>query len=184
MGLYRWVNQRHHDRLRLKLGNSLGKIASGEQKTIRLGSVEEMEARWAAEAARRDAQPRLVKEARRVRVWLFGVDGLLSTRLRLRYIVNHAVWYHQRATRGWADCDTWDIDGYLTRVLPPMLTYLADHGCSYPSFPPFETPEKWSEHLLGLATRIEGWDRFDDDKDDMARAAFAEYASRFGWYWD
>jgi hypothetical protein len=184
MGLYRWINQRHGDKFVAGLENSLGKIASGEQKTQRLGTVEEMEARWEAEHLRFEAQPRLVKTARRMRIWLFGWEGLLSVKLRPRYLINHAVWYHQRATRGWADCDTWSIDGYLTRILPPMLTYLADHGHSYPSLPPFETPEEWSEHLRGLATRIGGWDRWDVDKDDEARAAMAEYASRFGWYWD
>lgn len=184
MGLYRWVNQRHHDRFTAKLGKTLDKIASGDQKTVRLGSVEEMKARWEAEHARFEALPWPVKAASRLRTRLFGFEGLLSVKLRPRYIINHVVWYHQRATRGWADCDTWSIDGYLTRILPPMLTYLADHGCSYPGFPPFDTPEKWSEHLRDLATRIDGWDRWDDDKDDAARTAMAEYATRFGWYWD
>jgi hypothetical protein len=184
MGLYRLLNQRHYNRFLAKMEKTIDKVTSGEQQTIRLGSVEEMEARWEAERVRFDALPRPVKAVIRLRGWLFGFNGLMSVKLRPRYLINHAVWYHQRATRGWADCDTWNIDGYITRILPPMLTHLADHGCSYPSCPPFETPQKWSEYLRDLATRIDGWDRWDDDKNDMARAALAEYVSRFGWHWD
>lgn len=33
-------------------------------------------------------------------------------------------WYWQRATRGWADCDTWGMSTYLCEVVIPMLQRL------------------------------------------------------------
>lgn len=33
----------------------------------------------------------------------------------------------QRAQRGWADCDTWRLDNYLSSWLPDALRYLKEH---------------------------------------------------------
>ena len=33
-------------------------------------------------------------------------------------------WYYQRATRGWADCDAWSINGYLNDLLPDIIRSL------------------------------------------------------------
>lgn len=43
------------------------------------------------------------------------------------------VWY-QRATRGWAYCDTWSLDSYLCEVLVPALEHLkhTKHGVPCP----------------------------------------------------
>lgn len=40
------------------------------------------------------------------------------------------VYFCQRGLRGWADCDTWNMDCYLAEVIVPMLLYLAktSHG--------------------------------------------------------
>ena len=57
-----------------------------------------------------------------------------------------AAW--QRATRGWANRDTWNLDGYLLEILPEMIDYLAEHAHGYPGehagFPTFES---WQEFL-------------------------------------
>lgn len=39
--------------------------------------------------------------------------------------------FYQRGMRGWADCDTWSFDDYLSRVIPGGLKRLKDyiHGC-------------------------------------------------------
>jgi len=182
--LYRWLNQRHHDKLVKKMSRP---VNPKDAVTLHHHTWEEMEARWAALEARQAAQPRLVKAARRVRIYLFGFNGLVKVRMRPRYIVNHIVWYHQRARRGWADSDTWNIDSHITRVLSGMLAHLAEHNHAYPAQPPFETPEKWDAHLRDLSARLragEDDDVLGDEAQEIVRAAMGEFAGRLSWYWD
>lgn len=42
------------------------------------------------------------------------------------------VFAYQRVTRGWADCDTWNLDNYLLDILPPVLRYLKAHQHGVP----------------------------------------------------
>ena len=64
-----------------------------------------------------------------------------------------AAW--QRATKGFAASDVWDLDHYLLTLLPAMLRKLADEGMSYPGIAPFETPEKWETWLREMADKLE-----------------------------
>ena len=56
-----------------------------------------------------------------------------------------AAW--QRATRGWADRDTWNLDSYLLDILPEMIDHLRIHTHGYPGYDEFNTPEKWDKFL-------------------------------------
>lgn len=44
-------------------------------------------------------------------------------------------WARQRAVRGYADCDVWDIRGWFLGVLPAMLDQMAEEAHGYPVFP-------------------------------------------------
>jgi len=46
--------------------------------------------------------------------------------------VNWVKHYYQRATRGWADCDTWGLDNYLSEWLPDALRHLKKHKYGIP----------------------------------------------------
>lgn len=35
-------------------------------------------------------------------------------------------WFIQRGTRGWADCDVWSIDWFLTDIIPEMIDQLKE----------------------------------------------------------
>jgi hypothetical protein len=57
-----------------------------------------------------------------------------------------AAW--QRAKRGWADRDTWNLDSYLLEILPEMIDYLREHTHGYPGeYNGFPTPESWDNYL-------------------------------------
>lgn len=56
-----------------------------------------------------------------------------------------AAW--QRATRGWANRDTWSLDNYLLEILPEMIDHLRIHTHGYPGYGEFDTPEKWDKFL-------------------------------------
>ena len=51
----------------------------------------------------------------------------------LRTYTNWALFHYQRATRGWADCDTWSLDGYLNEWLPDALRHLKLHTNGFPA---------------------------------------------------
>lgn len=61
-------------------------------------------------------------------------------------------WFIQRGTRGYADCDVWDLDSYICTWLPKALRQLRDTGCGYPME---ETAKKWKDILTQMADGFE-----------------------------
>jgi hypothetical protein len=93
-------------------------------------------------------------------------------------------WFVQRGRRGWADIDTADLDGYVTRVLAEALEYMADHTHGWPDdlYPTFED---WQVHLRDLAGRLRVWTAGSTPGDyEVTRQAMAEFADQLGAYWD
>ena len=85
---------------------------------------------------------------------------------RTRYYLTHPwKWFAQigrniratymRTKYGWTYSDVWDWDYWFMNVVPEMFRYLAEHGCAYPGYEPFETPEKWHDWLNHMANLIE-----------------------------
>lgn len=61
----------------------------------------------------------------------------------------------QRAYRGWADEDTWNLDGYLASVIKESVTFLKSHHYGYPT----DLSEKeWDDILSDI---IYTFDRID-----------------------
>lgn len=65
-----------------------------------------------------------------------------------RYYAKRVKWFIQRGRRGWADCDTWDLDHYLAVVMAGSLEYLSDFSLGYP---PEYTWETWQKELRKVA---------------------------------
>lgn len=59
-------------------------------------------------------------------------------------------WAWQRITKGYADCDLWDMDNFLANMLWHSLDELADFGQSWCDSK-FETYEEWEEYLHDTA---------------------------------
>ena len=59
---------------------------------------------------------------------------LWDTIVDFRRVIKYS---HQRARRGWADCDVWSMDSWFCAVVPGMLRQLADnhHGAPICMFP-------------------------------------------------
>jgi len=62
---------------------------------------------------------------------------------------------YQRATRGYAVSDTWDLDTHYLYLFHDTLNYLADHHWGYPGYGDFDTDEKWTAYLKELADKFE-----------------------------
>lgn len=57
-----------------------------------------------------------------------------------------AAW--QRATRGWADRDVWNLCHHLLDIMPEMVDHLSNHAHGYPGeYNGFPTYESWIKFL-------------------------------------
>ncbi len=95
-------------------------------------------------------------------------------RFDLSYNCKKVKFFFQRGKRGWADCDVWNVDGYLAKIIPPMLKRLKETTHSYPGYGEGKTPEDWNALLDKM---IEGWDA-------AKRVYEDEYVDTFqpGWF--
>lgn len=112
---------------------------------------------------------------------------------------------HQRIRRGFADCDIWNMDHFLLKLLPAMLRNLADGCTGYPDqllldgkeMPQsFESYTDWLrdmadalEHagiLMDISTAPLGCDiqpRYEEGRRLIAKA-MRELGDNFGCLWD
>lgn len=106
-----------------------------------------------------------------------------STRYKLMHpweiIVNgcrnlKAAW--QRATRGYADRDTWNLDSWLLQVLPAALDHLAEHSHGWPSNDEFPEFEDWQEYLFKIAKDLR---ECQDPEGDSKNEYYKEYMKQF-----
>ena len=93
-------------------------------------------------------------------------------------------WYNiksffQRGRLGWANCDTWNIDNYLGRILPAMLRHLADNHCGMPMeymdkySDEDKASEAWAADLNHIADMIEYANSESDDHNKYAEDYWA-----------
>jgi len=69
-------------------------------------------------------------------------------------------WFCQRGWRGYSDRDCWSIDGYLLKILPPMVAGLRDRGIGYPC--DMESREEWEKLLSIILMGLEANQRICD----------------------
>lgn len=193
--LYRWLNDRHYKKFVKKMSrpvNPDNSLIFNDDETF--SPVNPDADKWQTWKGKielrrlaRKNQPWWLKSYRYVYYYFFGLHGLFSYTLKLRTIVNRVTWYHQRATRGWADCDCWSMDSRMSKVMAEMVAHLATFNHAYPGTPPFETPEKWEAHLHDLSKRFAAWNDetwCETAAFETTKGAWAEFAEHFGCYWD
>lgn len=64
----------------------------------------------------------------------------------------HFAW--QRATRGYADCDIWNMDCWLLSLIHDGLIHLADNNYGWPGDDRFPEPEDWDQYLRDMAQKF------------------------------
>ena len=77
--------------------------------------------------------------------------------------------FYQRGTRGWADCDTWGLNYYLSCWLPQALKRLRDNsrGCPPELFDVTDITHednchKWKDILDEMIDGFEAYRKFED----------------------
>lgn len=79
---------------------------------------------------------------------------------RLKYLPKEVRWHWQRAFRGWADCDVWDMNSYLSRLVEEMTARLAEEHVGHP---PDMTDERWSNRLSFISRSFRDYRRWRDE---------------------
>ena len=79
--------------------------------------------------------------------WRYPSNWIKNIRLFFR----RYKWAYQRATRGYADCDIWDMDSWILNLFHDSLNHLADNHMGYPGDDRYPTDEEWTTQLKDLA---------------------------------
>ena len=79
--------------------------------------------------------------------WRYPSNWIKNIRLFFR----RYKWAYQRAKRGFADCDAWNMDGWILNLFHDSLSYLADNHYGYPGNDEYPTDEAWTAQLKELA---------------------------------
>lgn len=115
---------------------------------------------------------------------------------RKKYYITHPwEWFSQfgsniraayrRVKYGWCYSDVWNWDVWFARTVPPMLRHMADHGCAYPGYEPFDTPEKWHDWLHNIADMIEtGTEEWQDNHNEYYEKYLENFDEKYrDLYW-
>jgi hypothetical protein len=72
----------------------------------------------------------------------------------IKMFIRSIKYAYQRITRGWANCDTWDLDDYYEHIIADTLNYLADNHMGYPGNNEFPDDEIWTKYLKDMAQKF------------------------------
>lgn len=73
--------------------------------------------------------------------------------------------YH-RMKYGYAYVDAWNMSNAWCLMGANMCIHLARYGSAYPGTKPFDTPEKWRNHLYELAAKLRKFANFETAAED------------------
>lgn len=130
----------------------------GSSKTY--DSVEDMFNDMAAEEKKypwyKKLRLAIIRRSKRYNLWRFTPRGMYYTVLSIV----------QRARRGWADTDVYDLDHYLADVIAGTLRRLADTDHGWPQSDEYPTYESFVNDLRKMADAFELWNKLDDIETD------------------
>ena len=105
------------------------------------------------------------------------------------FIFKQLKWAVIRGIYGWSPHDVWDMDDYLLKILPEMLTYLAYHHVATPGTMLFEgykedeAFERWTQKLLEIAEYFKQaklWDTPLEEELLEGKITYQEYEKLLG----
>ena len=96
------------------------------------------------------------------KIW-FAIRRQVLAITDLPHHIRRVRWFVQRGKRGWADCDWWNMDRYLSTIILPMLKQLKENQHGYPGYGQASTPEKWDAILDKMIEGFEAANRVIED---------------------
>lgn len=110
---------------------------------------------------------------------------------KLKNLLRKAKWAYQRVTRGYSDCDQWNLCEFLSRVIAPAVKQIRENNIGYPAS---LTEEEWEQILAKIeagfraATDLYEMNYDGRDEADALEATFREGMDLFSkWFhslWD
>lgn len=64
----------------------------------------------------------------------------------IKLMYRRCKWAWQRITRGYADCDIWDLDDYFADLISHALWTFSDNATGWPDYR-FDTFEEWKDYI-------------------------------------
>lgn len=90
-------------------------------------------------SAKQRRNKKMLEDVSLLNVWrgngfaMCGLGEKLKSLAKIKHAMRCLKWSKQRATRGFADCDVWNMYGYLEELMPAMLQYLKDNRMGSPA---------------------------------------------------
>ena len=90
-------------------------------------------------SAKQRRNKKMLEDVSLLNVWrgngfaMCGLGEKLKSLAKIKHAMRCMKWSKQRATRGFADCDVWNMYGYLEELMPAMLQYLKDNRMGSPA---------------------------------------------------
>lgn len=114
-------------------------------------------------------------------------DNKIKPVAYFRQIKKRIKWSKQRITRGYADCDCWNVDDYLRILIPSMLENLRENRCGAPIINRKGLSiEEWEQTLDKM---IFLWREADENTctrknpyEEEYRKALREFQDKYGWF--
>lgn len=90
----------------------------------------------------------------------YKLNNLWNLPYNIGHFFKTVKWAHQRATRGYSDYDTWDLDVYYARLIAESLKTFREnlHGCPCDFYDAKnDSNEKWISYLEEMEQHFRGF---------------------------
>lgn len=155
-------------------------------------------------SAKQRRNKKMLEDVSLLNVWrgngfaMCGLGEKLKSLAKIKHAMRCLKWSKQRATRGFADCDVWNMYGYLEELMPAMLQYLKDNRMGSPAmlgenytdkngFMQNDTCHKEWDKILGRMIFL--WGEMDEEKctkknpyDEAYTKAMKEFTEKYGFF--
>lgn len=102
--------------------------------------------------------------------------GAFMRFMDVRYNIKKIVWFFSRGKNGWAPCDTWSLDSYLSSWMPEAVRYLKKNKNGFPSN--LSSDKEWEDILEKIALGFEATRKQDDLVLGKEEGAVEEYQKK------
>ena len=82
--------------------------------------------------------------------WRYPINWWRNIKLFFRQLK----WAWQRATRGFADCDVWNLDSSILNYLSGTLKHLSENATGWPGDKQFPKYEDWTTFLKEMSEKF------------------------------
>lgn len=99
----------------------------------------------------------------------------------IRLFFRRYKWAYQRATRGFCDCDIWDLDGFYLNLFHDSLKELARISSGWPGNEQFPEYEDWIKYLNEMADKFYRANEWNEYYPTPEEDNWSDWCDKNGW---